>query len=45
MADHALAGRNGSGETVADGMTGFVLGDGWIGRGALSHVPEARVRA
>src|SRR5580692_1896721 len=44
MADHALARRNGSRETMADRMAGFILRDGWVGRSAFSHVSEARVR-
>ena len=30
-------------KAVADGMTGFMLDDGRVGGGALSHVSEARV--
>ena len=44
MADHALAGGNGAGESVLDGMAGLVFGNGGIGGGAMGKIAEGGVR-
>src|SRR5258706_13474409 len=38
VAHHALAGRDGSGKTMLNGMSLFVLGNGWIAREAESQM-------
>ena len=44
MADHALAGGNGAGERVLDGMARLIFGNGGIGGGAMGEIAERGVR-